>query len=450
MSAAILDVCAEHEAPIQFLYLAAVGLVQASLDGEIALINPISAQLLLPLSADGNLANLLAAPADVAPDLHHRVADFDPASGLVCEGLRIQLTASQHGKSDPRMLSLSLLKQYQGRLMGVLNDVARQVAQERLLRQNEAWLSAILTGVMDYALVRLDKLGCVDEWNPSIGRLTGFKREAVFSRPFWLFYPFGGTTSDRVLDRLREADESGWSLDAGWRIKADGTRFWGSALITPLRERTQAGAGDRETVAGSESGDERAYCLVIRDITDQRAASEDQRRATSCDHLTGIANRRSFYEAAEVEIARGRHSPRQLSLVMVDADHFKNATDRHGHPAGDAVQRHLAALLTATFREVEVVARVGGEEFAVLLPPTGPAGAAAVAEGFRCAMAAEPIVVDGVAIGCTVSARVATMDAGSTNLDALIKRADLALYTAKAAGGNRIECASADAPGARD
>jgi diguanylate cyclase (GGDEF)-like protein len=149
-----------------------------------------------------------------------------------------------------------------------------------------------------------------------------------------------------------------------------------------------------------------------------------------------------------VEIARGRHTPRKLSLVMFDADHFKNVNDTHGHPAGDAVLRRLAALLTTTFREVDVVARVGGEEFAVLLPSTGLSGAAAVAERFRQAVAAQPIVADGVSIACTVSGGVATMETGSTDLDALLERADRALYAAKAAGRNRIACSSVDDPAA--
>jgi diguanylate cyclase (GGDEF)-like protein len=185
--------------------------------------------------------------------------------------------------------------------------------------------------------------------------------------------------------------------------------------------------------------EQHSYCVIIRDITDKRESSENQRKLTSCDHLTGIANRRTFFEAAEVELARGRRTPRRLSLIMFDGDHFKSINDTYGHPAGDAVLRHFATLLTATFREVDVVARVGGEEFAVLLPSTGLDGAAAVAERLRL-LTSRPIEVDGVTIVFTVSAGIATTDDHAMSLDALIKRADLALYAAKAAGRNRIAC----------
>src|SRR5690554_6608718 len=117
----------EHEALIQFLYMAPVGLAQTSIDGEIALINPISAQLLMPLSRDGNLTNLFTALDDVAPDLRHMVANFGPGNGMVCDGLRIQLRAGERGNSAPQMLSLSLLKLDETRLMAVLNDITLQV-----------------------------------------------------------------------------------------------------------------------------------------------------------------------------------------------------------------------------------------------------------------------------------------------------------------------------------
>ena len=434
------NIADEYEALIQFLYMSPVGLAQTSIDGEIAMINPISAQLLMPLSRDGNLTNLFTALEGVAPDLRHLTAEFGPAHGMVCDALRIQLNAGVRGKSDPQMLSLSLLKLDETRLMAVLSDVTLQIKRERQLKHSEAWFTAILSGVTDYALVSLDGRGHIDDWNTSIGRVTGFDRAAVLGQPYSIFYPADATTPDRVLDRLREADENGWSLDDGWRMKADGTRFWGSAMISPLRERLASGA---VVPPSADDQDEPAYCMIVRDITDKREASETFRRTTTCDHLTGIANRRAFFEAAEIELERWQRWPRKLSLVMFDVDHFKRVNDTHGHPAGDAVLRHLAVLLTATFRQVDVVARVGGEEFAVLLPSTDAEGAAAVAERLRLAVKSQAVEFDGVPIRCTVSAGVATMHADLGDLDALMKRADQALYAAKAAGRNRIECWSA-------
>jgi diguanylate cyclase (GGDEF)-like protein/PAS domain S-box-containing protein len=434
------DVAQDYEALIQFLYLAPVGLVQTSLEGEIAMINPISAQLLMPLSRDGGLSNLFIALESVAPDLRHRVESFTLSYGMVCEGLQIQVSAGVRDKVDARVLSLTLLKLNSERLMAVLSDVTQQVKRDRLLKQSEAWINAILSNVTDYALVSLDSRGHIEDWNPSVGRVTGFAREAVVGKPYSVFYPADATTPDRVQDRLRDADDNGWSLDEGWRLRADGTRFWGSALIAPLQERSRP--QDAVVLALDNPGDPK-YCLVIRDITDKRDASEAQRKAMSCDHLTGIANRRAFFQAAELELERHRRLPRDLCLILFDVDHFKNVNDTHGHPAGDAVLRDLGAVLAATFRQIDVVARVGGEEFAVLLPSTDIVQAIAVANRLRLAVQARPVMVDGVPIRYTLSGGVATMDSSVQGLDGLMRAADSALYAAKAQGRN---CVVADTP----
>jgi diguanylate cyclase (GGDEF)-like protein/PAS domain S-box-containing protein len=443
------DILEEYEALTQFLYMAPVGLAQTDMAGEIALINPVSAQLLMPLSPDGNLSNLFDALVSVAPDLRAMVAAFAPEHGMVCEAMRLQIDAGVRGKTDPRMLSLTLLKLDRARLMAVISDVSQQVKRERLLKHNEAWLNAIITGITNYAIVSLDADGVIDDWNEGIARLTGFTREAVIGQPYSIFYPKDATTPERMTDRLRDADQQGWSIDDGWRTRADGSRFWGTAMIAPLHglaggAPAEASAlGEAEHLVVSEVSQEAAYCLVIRDITDKREASEKLRQATSCDHLTGIANRRAFYEAAELEFERWRRSPRPMSLLLFDADHFKRINDGHGHPAGDAVLRHLAQILTASFRQVDVVARIGGEEFAVLLPSTPLQGACVVADRVRAAIEATTVRVDGVDIRFTVSGGVAAMDDSISGLDALMKRADAHLYAAKAAGRNRIHAGDA-------
>ena len=429
------EVNEELEALIQFMYLAPVGLAQTSLDGEIAMANPLSAQLLMPLSRTGELSNLFTALESVAPELRHLTARFKPASGMVCEAVHLQISAGVRGKSDPKMLSLTLIKLDPTRLMAVLTDVTQQVKREKLLRQNEAWFHAIFTGITDYALISLDRLGRVTDWNESIGRVTGFDRASVIGQPYSVFYPVDAITPDRLLDRLHEAADNGWSLDEGWRTTADGSRYWGSALISPLHERPGTAVPG---LHAAEDDDEPSYCLVIRDITDKREASEQLRMTQSCDHLTGIANRRTFFETAEIELMRWRRQPRPLSLLMLDADHFKVINDQYGHPAGDAVLRDLAATLTATFREVDVVARVGGEEFAVLLPSTAIEGALGVANRLLAALSARSVEFDGTRIAYTVSGGIAAMDNGVAGLDALMKRADEALYAAKRAGRNRI------------
>ena len=428
------ELALEHEALIQFVYMAPAGLVQARSDGEIVMINPVAAQLMMPLSHDGDLANLFTALEDIAPDLRSRLAAFAAPQGMVCDG--VHLPAPGGGKSERRLISLSLIKLDESRVMAMLQDVTWQAQRERLLRHQEAWLTAILTGVADYALITLDARGCVADWNESIGRVTGHGKDVV-GRSMAVFYPEDAITPERVQDRLHEAEDSGWSLDDGWRQRADGKRFWGSAMIAP--QRAVAGGNPLAlALAADDDADGPGFCLIVRDMSGHRDAAEQARHAAVCDHLTGLGNRRAFFDAAEIELGRWRRVPRPLSLLMIDVDQFKKINDAHGHPAGDEVLRHIAGLMSATFRQVDVVARIGGEEFAVLLPAADLASAQRVAERLRAALEAQPAPTEAGPVQCTVSIGIATMDEATASVDALLKRADDALYRAKHSGRNRV------------
>ena len=433
MSEPVNELAEELEALTQFIYMAPAGLVQARSDGEIMLINPVAAQLMMPLSCDGGLSNLFTALQGIAPDLRSRLAAFEAPNGMVCDGLHLPANIGAHG--ERRLLSFSLIKLDPGRLMAMLQDVTLPARRERLLRQQEAWLNAILAGVSDYALIGLDAQGCVTEWNESIERVTGHAADVV-GRSLAVFYAADAITPERVVDRLCEAEQSGWSLEDGWRVRADGSRFWGSAMIAPLRTIEREG----ELAPGLAAAGEAAYCLIVRDMSEHRDTADQARNAALCDHLTGVGNRRAFFEAAETEMRRWRQRRRPLSVVLFDADHFKAINDTYGHPAGDAVLRHIARTLTATFRQVDVVARVGGEEFAVLLPSADLASARAVAERLRAALEAQPALTDAGPVFCTVSAGVAVMNEQTQSVEALLKRADQALYAAKDGGRNTVRC----------
>ena len=418
----------EYEALIQFLYIAPIGLLQARMDGEILMVNPLCAQLLMPLSRDGNLNNLYTALDSLAPDLRSRVEAFAQAHGMVCEGWQLNVPADPLQKAGRRILSLTLLKLDEERLMAVLGDVTESVQRERQLRQSQAWINTIVTGLTDYALLTLDDQGRARDWNTSVERVTGRDSASTVHQPYSVFYPPDALDATGAIDRLHEADRSGWSLDEGWRQRADGSRFWGSCLIAPLH------------VPGEVGAEERCYSLVIRDVSDRREATEALRRAVACDHLTGLTNRRALFEACELELERWRRAPRPLSLVLIDADHFKRINDEHGHATGDAVLRHLAASMSCTFRAMDVVARLGGEEFVVLLPGCDERAALAVAQRLCERIAEHEVVAEGVAVRCTVSVGVAMMDSDVDSVEALIERADRAMYAAKAGGRNRVAC----------
>lgn len=190
--------------------------------------------------------------------------------------------------------------------------------------------------------------------------------------------------------------------------------------------------------------------VLRRQLTQSNAALEQQQQDLSYlathDALTGLRNRRAFLQEAEHELQRALRYPCETSILVADLDHFKRVNDQYGHPGGDAVLRHFAALLKAQLRDSDIAARLGGEEFIVLLPGTGAAGAAAVGEKIRSAIEAAPVSFQDQSIEVTASLGVSSLLAGkSSSIEALYGQADQALYAAKASGRNRVVQAESEA-----
>jgi diguanylate cyclase (GGDEF)-like protein/PAS domain S-box-containing protein len=173
-------------------------------------------------------------------------------------------------------------------------------------------------------------------------------------------------------------------------------------------------------------------------IENRHTYEELEFRAYS-DYLTGLANRRYFLEQAENELARVQRYGGPLSVLMLDVDHFKHINDTHGHKIGDLVLQKLACVCKATLRDVDVIGRIGGEEFAVILPETEGDAAAEAAERLRAALAeAEVSIADDTRLRFTVSVGVVTLEAMGASVDVLLNQADQALYLAKHTGRNRV------------
>jgi diguanylate cyclase (GGDEF)-like protein len=163
------------------------------------------------------------------------------------------------------------------------------------------------------------------------------------------------------------------------------------------------------------------------------------REAALRDPLTGLYNRRAFEIRLKQYLADGA----PFAVVILDIDHFKVVNDRYGHAAGDVALCACAEIILETLRAPDFVARIGGEEFAVILPRTSPASALEVIERVRSAIAVREIVSHGSRFRVTLSGGVAHRASGSEDMDALMKAADAGVYRAKKAGRNRIEQAAA-------
>lgn len=179
-----------------------------------------------------------------------------------------------------------------------------------------------------------------------------------------------------------------------------------------------------------------------------KAALVKVSRLANEDALTGLPNRRAWMEEAHKQMQLARRLGNSLSVLMLDVDHFKRVNDTHGHAAGDAVLRGLGKLLAGSLRGTDMAGRLGGEEFAVLLPGSDCAGANRVAEGLRQLVEVETIEEGGTQLRVTASIGVAHLAdlPADADLVTLLRAADQALYSAKQSGRNAIACAPGAAP----
>ena len=177
---------------------------------------------------------------------------------------------------------------------------------------------------------------------------------------------------------------------------------------------------------------------LLTKLTDQNSELE---RLASTDVLTGLTNRRRFLDLLDKEYSRSRRYGTLLSVILVDVDHFKQVNDTWGHAAGDEVLKMIARVLGQVVRETDTAARIGGEEFVILLPETGPEGAAQTAGRLLEVVAATVVPQEQApGISVTISIGVATISTDQ-NGEGLLQRADRAMYQAKSKGRNQLVAA---------
>jgi diguanylate cyclase (GGDEF)-like protein/PAS domain S-box-containing protein len=187
---------------------------------------------------------------------------------------------------------------------------------------------------------------------------------------------------------------------------------------------------------------------TVFNIQERKAMELELQKLANTDTLTGLNNRRHFYELANKELARARRFKTPITLLMIDIDHFKKINDTHGHAMGDTVLQHLASTMTKALRGTDVTARLGGEEFAILLPHTSSAQASELAQRMRQEIADQSVPSpQGTGVNFTVSIGLDEWRESDVDLDALMKRCDIALYQAKNSGRNRVVQFSSDQTG---
>ncbi len=180
------------------------------------------------------------------------------------------------------------------------------------------------------------------------------------------------------------------------------------------------------------------FSAVFHEKADKKRRRKEEQlaRLAKIDPLTGLLNRRAFAEIQQRELSRMQRYKGEMGLLIIDVDYFKYVNDTYGHDAGDAILKIVAVTLKNTVRRSDVVCRLGGEEFAAILPATGQAGTHRVAEKIRAAIGALDLtdIIDDYPL----SVSVGVSDLGDGDIQSAMKRADKALYQAKENGRNRV------------
>lgn len=307
-------------------------------------------------------------------------------------------------------------------------EAARREAQEAHALLQQA-IDSISAGIVIYD--PKDRLVASNQAQRDLFRNV----DGLFSTP-------GRTFEDLTQEGLRHGlfPEAG-AAPASWM--ADRLRQHRAADGRPH----ELALGDGRWLQFSEHRTPQGYTVGTRiDITERKRLEAELRELASTDALTGLPNRRQFMQQLESEIERVRRgTTRQACVLMLDLDHFKRVNDQHGHVVGDSLLRHFAGLLREELRASDTAGRMGGEEFAVILPGSDLAAAKTFAQRLCDRLAARPLRVGAARVEATVSIGIAAIAASDTAPDAVLSLADEALYRAKTEGRNRVQLAGAPA-----
>lgn len=278
----------------------------------------------------------------------------------------------------------------------------------------------------------IDPEGSIIYWNRWLECVSGLPAEKVCGHSIYEFFPeLKGPVFQRNLRSVLSFGNfaffsqavHGYLLPFPSSSKTAGLeRMAQHCVMGPIREEGRV-----------------AYAyLVVEDVTEDVSREHLLAELAMRDALTSAYNRRYFDARLLEELDRCRRYGRRLGLVMLDLDHFKEVNDRHGHLFGDEVLRRAVASWTSVLRSSDVLARYGGEEFCVLLPETGCVEAQSFGERIRTALSATEIEYGACRARVTASAGV-TASRSEDGPDDILRRADAALYEAKAAGRDRVE-----------
>jgi diguanylate cyclase (GGDEF)-like protein/PAS domain S-box-containing protein len=263
--------------------------------------------------------------------------------------------------------------------------------------------------------------------NPAFEKLMGYTADEVIGQNPKILQ--GPGTDDKTRYKIRKAMREGTSIRTQiLNYDKAGNELWLDINMVPLFD---------------ENGTLTYYAAIERDLTEHKKLQSHLESMATIDSLTGLANRQAFMQRAKNEFNRARRYARPLTVVMIDIDHFKAINDRYGHAAGDEVLRQAADICQSSLRGSDLMGRIGGEEFVLLLPDTPHTNAYHVAERMRVHLYETPIELEnGTTLNITASFGVASTNEDDSDFNAVLERADEAMYHAKHDGRNQVKSAA--------
>ncbi len=309
-------------------------------------------------------------------------------------------------------------------VLPIAADLSHRARLFRNLRESEARYRLVTEHSTDIVL-NIDLSGVIRFCSPSIESSSGFKPEDVVGR-----------SALRLVDRAHRAEVG--------KIHAQAMRDPSRTFIVEYLARTASGTSrwyeTHVRAVVEEHGRAVGVVSAVRDIAHRKAVEDRLSHAAMTDALTGLANRRAFFAGFGRAIGQAAEGTCGC-IAMLDLDRFKQINDQRGHAGGDAVLQQFARVAGASLRHGDTLARIGGEEFAILLPGASIRQARAVVDRIRRSVRSSPTTHEGVSVFVTVSAGLARYD-GSEPVAAVLARADTALYAAKAKGRDRLSIAA--------
>lgn len=346
----------------------------------------------------------------------------DLAQGVLGEFRRDVLMRRQNG--EERWMSWSVQRQSAApailRIEGSLQDVTERITAEQQAARSGRRDAAVLRTVAE-GIVGVDAEGNLSFANPAARQLLGWVGQSVTGRSAAMLYD-NRLPTENFLSALTDG-RSRTGVQSEFYRQGEG--------FFPVRWSV--------TVLPDEFDVEKnGLVVVFSDISAMKRHEAMLARLATTDELTGLPNRRDFMVRLDEEFARTGRYATPASILMLDIDHFKQVNDTHGHAVGDLLLQSFAELLREKLRRPDIVGRLGGEEFAILLPNTPCRGAYEIAERLRLAIAAMRVPSVGGEIYCTVSIGVCDLQHEASSASEALNRADRALYRAKSSGRNRV------------